>query len=115
MRMVTLMMNYIFYDDDVSYFFGVVDIDHQLLLMTSCNVKKRKKSVNAIDFDYDYYFVEIVCDDDDDFCDGDDVYEISSSFSSFYASLLMEIQVKVVHLWVSFEKKKKSTVEEGER
>lgn len=113
MMMVTLMMNCIVYDDDVSYFFGVVDIDHQLPVMTNCNVKERKKSVNVTDFDFDYYFVEIVCDDDDDFCDDDDVYVISSSFSSFYVSLLMEMKVEAFHPRISFEKKS-MVVEEWE-
>jgi hypothetical protein len=50
------------------------------------------KSMTVIDFDY--YRVAIVCDDDDgDFCDGDDdVYEISSFFSFFYASLSMTVK-----------------------
>ncbi len=83
-----LMVNYIVYDDDVSYFFDVFDIDHQLLMMMMM-----LKLVNAIDFDY--YLVEIVCDDDDDdFCgdDDDDVYEIFSFSSFFYVSLLMTVK-----------------------
>jgi hypothetical protein len=86
--MAMLMVNYIVYDDDVSYFFDVFDIDHQLLMMMMM-----LKLVNAIDFDY--YLVEIVCDDDDDdFCgDGDDdVYEIFSFSSFFYVSLLMTVK-----------------------
>ena len=42
---------------------------------------------NDFDFGYDYYFVEIVCDDDDEVCggDGDDgVCEIFSFSSSSY-------------------------------
>ncbi len=52
------------------------------------------KSMNVIDFDFDYYPVASVCDDDDgDFYDGDDdVYEISSFFSFFYASLSMTVK-----------------------
>jgi hypothetical protein len=85
--MAMLMMKNIFYNDDVFYFFDVVDIDHRLLTMMMM-----MKSVNVNDFDY--YRVVIVCDDDDDFCDGDDddVYEISSSFSFSYLSLTMMLK-----------------------
>jgi len=94
--MAMLMMNCIVYDDDVSYFCDVVDIDHQLVVMTMTNliVMVMLKLVNVIDFDY--YLVETVCDDDDDdFCgddDDDDVYEISSFFSFFYVSLSMMVK-----------------------
>jgi hypothetical protein len=82
--MAILMVNYIVYDDDVSYFSDVVDIDHQSLMMNVI-VMVMMTSVNMIDFDFDYYLVEIVSDDDDDFCDDDDddACEISS-FSSFF-------------------------------
>ena len=111
-----LMMNCIVYDDDISYFFDVVDIDHRLELMTNCDVTKKEKSVNAIEFDcdcdFDCYFVEIVC-DDGDFCDGDDdVYEISSSFSSSCVLLQTKVKENVVHRSISFEKK--SMMEERE-
>lgn len=113
--MAMLMMNCIVYDDDISYFFDVVDIDHRLELMMNCDVKKREKSVNAIEFDCDFdcCFVEIVCDDDGDFCDGDDdVYAISSSFSSSYVLLQTKVKENVAHRSISSEKK--SMVEERE-
>ena len=78
--MATLMMtNCIVYDDVVSYFYDVVDTDHQSAMM------KIEESKNANVIDYDYCLFEIVCDDDnDDFYDDDgDVYATfsSSSFS----------------------------------
>ncbi len=55
------------------------------------------KSVNEIEIDFDYCLVEIVSDDDGDFCgddddDDDDFCAISSSFSFFYVSLLMTVK-----------------------
>jgi hypothetical protein len=94
--MAILMVNYIVYDDDVSYFSDVVDIDHQSLMMNVI-VMVMMTSVNMIDFDFDYgsdydcYLAEIVSDDDDDFCDDDDddACAISSFSSFFYVSLVM--------------------------
>ncbi len=94
--MAILMVNYIVYDDDVFYFFDVVDIDHHSMLTKNSNVMAMRKSVIVIviGFDFDYCRVEIVFDDDDDFCDddGDDVCEISSSFSFSYVSSLMTVK-----------------------
>lgn len=80
--MATLMMtNCIVYDDDVSYFYDVVDADHRLMMMKI----EESKNANVNVIDYDYCLFEIVCDgDDDDFYDDDgDVYATfsSSSFS----------------------------------
>ena len=72
--------NYVVCDDDVSCVYDVVDIDRHLSML------KMIQWVNVIDFDY--YRVEIVCDDndDDDDNDGDNVYE-TFSFFSFYVLL----------------------------
>ncbi len=94
--MAILMVNYIVYDDDVFYFFDVVDIDHHSNWSVMVMMMK---SVNEIEIDFDYCLVEIVSDDDGDFCGGDDDDDddddfcaISSSFSFFYVSLLMTVK-----------------------
>ena len=94
--MAILMVNYVVYDDDVSYFFDVVGMDHHSMLTKNLNVMVMRKLVIVIviEIDFDYCLVEIVFDDDDDFCDDDggDVCETSFSFSSSYVSSLMTVK-----------------------